>query len=176
MVIHEYQPSRAGKHTRDFLSNFKGYLQVDGYRGHLEAKGFQGYNLVKNVTIVGCLAHVRRKFYDTYVTLSDEAKKDSNTKTALDYCNPIYHLDKESKSLSVEDRYAFKQSNIKPIMTEFKTWLDEKSLTCALESSFGKTIVYAIHTLQQVMNYLNDGRLSIDNNKAERAIKPFVSG
>jgi transposase len=167
MVIYEYQPSRAGKHTEAFLSDFKGYLQVDGYKG---------YNLVKDVTIVGCLAHVRRKFYDIYVTLSEEAKKDSNTKVALDYCNKIYHLDKESKSLSVEDRYAFKQSTIKSIMTEFKAWLDEKSLTCALESSFGKAIVYAINTLPNVMNYLNDGRLSIDNNKAERAIKPFVIG
>ena len=61
MVIYEYQPSRAGKHTRDFLSDFKGYLQVDGYRG---------YNLVKDVTIVGCLAHVRSKFYDIYITQS----------------------------------------------------------------------------------------------------------
>jgi hypothetical protein len=61
-------------------------------------------------------------------------------------------------------------------MTEFKAWLDDKSVTYALESSFGKAIVYAIHILPQVMNYLNDGRLSIDNNKAERAIKPFVIG
>ena len=142
----------------------------------MEANGFQGYNLVKDVTIVGCLAHVRRKFYDIYVTLSEEAKKDSNTKTALDYCNRIYQLDNESKSLLVEDRYAFKQTTIKPIMTEFKAWLDEKSLSCALESSFGKAIIYAIHTLPQVMNYLTDGRLSIDNNKTERAIKPFVIG
>lgn len=66
MVIYEYQPSRAGEHTQTFLSDFKGYLQVDGY---------QGYNLVKGVTIVGCLAHVRRKFYDIFATLSDEAKK-----------------------------------------------------------------------------------------------------
>jgi len=49
MVIYEYQPSRAGKHTRDFLSDFKGYLQVDGYIGHLRANGF-GYNLVNAVT------------------------------------------------------------------------------------------------------------------------------
>jgi len=167
MVIHEYQPSRAGKHTRDFLSDFKGCLQVDG---------FKGYNLVEDVTIDGCLAHVRRKFHDIYVTLSEEAKKDINTKTALDYCNRIYQLDKESKSLSVDDRYTFKQTTIKPIMTEFKAWLDEKSLTCSLESSFGKAIVYAINTSPNVMNYLSDGRLSIDNNKAERAIKPFVSG
>lgn len=60
MVIYEYQPSRAGKHTETFLSDFKGYLHVDGYKG---------YNLVKDVTLVGCLAHVRRKFYDIFVTL-----------------------------------------------------------------------------------------------------------
>lgn len=78
--------------------------------------------------------------------------------------------------LYVEERYTFKQTTIKPVMNEFKIWLDEKSLTFALESSIGKVIVYTIHTLPQVMNYLNDGRLSIDNNKAEKAIKPFVSG
>src|SRR5690606_21807975 len=108
----------------------------------LQVDRCKGYNLVKDVTIVGSLAHVRRKLYDIYVTLSDEVKKDSNTKTALDYCNRIYHLDKESKSLSVEDRYAFKQTTIKPVMTEFKAWLDDKSLTCAL----GQALVSQLYT------------------------------
>lgn len=127
---------------------------------------------------------MRRKFYDIFVTLSDEAKKDSNTQTALDYCNRIYHLDNQSKTLSIEDRFEFKQSTIKPVMNEFKIWLDEKSLTCAPESVYGsaidmaiaQAIIYALNTLPNVMNYLNDGRLSIDNNRAERAVKPFVCG
>lgn len=69
-------------------------------------------------------------------------------------------------------------------MNEFKIWLDEKSLTCAPESVYGsaidmaiaQAIIYALNTLPNVMNYLNDGRLSIDNNRAERAVKPFVIG
>ena len=167
MVIYEYQPSRAGKHTQSFLSDFKGYLQVDGY---------QGYNLVKDVTIVGCLAHVRRRFYNLYLTLSDEAKKDSNTKTALDYCNRLYSLDKASKEVPFKQKHEFKQTHIKPVMDEFKAWLDERSLTCAPESVYGKAILYATHIYPNLMNYLNDSRLSIDNNKAERAVKPFVIG
>lgn len=163
MVIYEYQPSRAGKHTQNFFSDFKGYLQVDGDIGHLRANDF-GYNLVNAVTLVGCLAHIRRRFYNLYLTLSDEAKKDSNTKTALDYCNRLYSLDKTSKEVPFKQRH------------EFKVWLDERSLTCALESVYGKAILYATHIYPKLMNYLNDNRLSIDNNKAERVVKSFVIG
>lgn len=106
----------------------------------------------------------------------DETKKDSNTKTALDYCNRLYNLDKASKEVPFKQKHEFKQTYIKPVMDEFKTWLDERSLTCAPESVYGKAILYATHIYPKLMNYLNDSRLSIDNNKAERAVKPFVSG
>ncbi len=61
-------------------------------------------------------------------------------------------------------------------MIEFRDWLNEKKLTSAPQSGYGKAVNYAVNYLPTIMNYLNDGRLELDNNKAERAIKPFVIG
>ena len=167
IVIYEYQSSRAGKHAKDFLKDYKGYLHVDGYKG---------YNQVEEVTLVHCMAHLRRKFNDIYQTLPKAQQLNSNTATALEYCNQIYSHDRKSKALPVEARLIYKQTYIKPLMIEFQNWLAEKQLTSAPASSYGKAINYAASYLPSIMNYLLDGRLELDNNRAERAIKPFVIG
>lgn len=167
IAIYEYQSSRKGSNAKEFLSDFSGYLHVDGYKG---------YNQVENVTLVLCMAHLRRKFNDVYVLLPEDQKKSSNTATAMDYCNRIYSLDNKSKELSVEARFVYKQKYIKPLMEEFNVWLKEKEETCGNASGYGKAINYASYHLPKVMNYLEDGKLELDNNRAERAVKPFVIG
>lgn len=167
IVLYEYTANRAGKNAKAFLQDFKGYLHVDGYTG---------YNQVDNVTLVHCMAHLRRKFYDVYVSLPEDKRANSNTSDAMDYINQIYGLDKESRDLSISERYEYKQVHIKPLMIKFRDWLNEKQLTSAPESGYGKAVNYAVNYLPTIMNYLLDGRLELDNNKAERAIKPFVIG
>ncbi|NLZ72340.1 MAG: IS66 family transposase, partial [Bacteroidales bacterium] len=162
IAIYEYQSSRKGSNAKEFLSGFSGYLHVDGYKG---------YNQVENVTLVLCMAHLRRKFNDVYVLLPEDQKKSSNTATAMDYCNRIYSLDNKSKELPVEARFDYKQKYIKPLMEEFNTWLKEKETTCGNASGYGKAINYASYHLPKVMNYLEDGKLELDNNRAERAVK-----
>jgi len=68
------------------------------------------------------------------------------------------------------------KKNIKPVMVEFNLWLKEKEKTCADAYGYGKAIKYASYHLPKVMNYLDDGKLELDNNRAERAVKPFVIG
>jgi len=167
IVLYEYTSNRAGKNAKAFLQDFKGYLHVDGYTG---------YNQVDNVTLVHCMAHLRRKFHDVHVSLPEDKRADSNTATAMDYIYQIYSLDKESRDLSINERYEYKQVHIKPLMIKFRDWLNEKQLTSAPASGYGKAINYAVNYLPTIMNYLLDGRLELDNNKAERAIKPFVIG
>ncbi len=167
IVLYEYTSNRAGKNAKAFLQDFKGYLHVDGYTG---------YNQVENVTLVHCMAHLRRKFYDIYVSLPEDKRANSNTSEAIDYINQIYSLDKESRDLSINERYEYKQVHIKPLMIKFRDWLNGKQLTSAPQSGYGKAINYAVNYLPTIMNYLNDGRLELDNNKAERAIKPFIIG
>jgi len=167
IVLYEYTSNRAGKNAKAFLQGYSGYLHVDGYAG---------YNQVDNVTLVHCMAHLRRKFHDVYVSLPEDKRSNSNTSDAMDYINQIYGLDRLSRDLSIDERYEYKQVHIKPIMIVFRDWLNNKQLTSAPQSSYGKAINYAVNYLPTIMNYLADGRLELDNNKAERAIKPFVIG
>ena len=168
IVIYDYQASRSGKISREFLKDFSGYLHVDGY---------SGYNNIKHVTLVGCLAHVRRYFNDAYKLIENtEDAKQSNTAKGLAYCNKLSALDKESKELDIDKRYLFKQEKIKPLFEEFFTWVKNSSNDALPQSKYGKAINYALNQLPNVMHYLERGELDIDNNLAERSIKPFVMG
>lgn len=168
IVIYEYQPSRSGSIPKNFLANFKGYLHTDGYAG---------YQTVENTTLVGCLAHVRRYFNDAYKLIEDtEEAKTSNTAKGLSYCNRLFALDRESKELDVDKRYNFKQEKIKPVFDEFLTWVKNASLNALPQSKYGKALTYALNQLPNVMHYLELDELDIDNNLAERSIKPFVIG
>jgi len=165
IVFYHYDKSRSGLVPKQFLKDFRGYLHVDGY---------QGYNQVENVKLINCFAHLRRKFYDIVSTLSEDQKKSSHSVIALQKISEIYELDKQSKKLALDKRFDFKQNQIKPLFLEFKTWLTTESLTA--QGNYGKAIGYALNHIDSVMVYLEDARLEIDNNRAERAIKPFVIG
>jgi len=168
IVIYDYHPSRSGKIPQAFLKDFSGYLHVDGY---------SGYNHMDNVTLVGCLAHVKRYFNDAYKLIENtEDAKQSNTAKGLAYCNKLSALDKESKELDIDKRYLFKQEKIKPLFEEFFTWVKNSSNDALPQSKYGKAINYALNQLPNVMHYLERGELDIDNNLAERSIKPFVMG
>ena len=156
IVLYDYQTSRGGAHPEAFLKGFNGYLHVDGY---------SGYQQVTGVTLVHCMAHLRRKFHDIYESLPKEEKENSLTKVALDYCTRIYALDKQSRNLPDDERLAFKIENVKPLMTAFNDWLQKMSLTHSKQSRYGKAIDYAVKHLPSIMNYLEDGRLEIDNNE-----------
>ncbi len=107
IVLYEYQPSRAAKNANAFSKGFSGYLHVDGYAG---------YNQVSNVTLVHCMAHLRRKFYDIYVGLPKDKRDQTKTGRALKYVNDIYALDRKYRGLSIESRYLKKQTKIKPLV------------------------------------------------------------
>jgi transposase len=168
IVIYDYHPSRSGKIPREFLKDFSGYLHVDGY---------SGYNHMDNVSLVGCLAHVKRYFNDAYKLIENtEDAKQSNTAKGLAYCNKLFSLEKKSKTLELKDRYIFKQEKIKPMFDEFLTWLNQASIDALPQSKYGKAITYALNQIPNLMHYLDKGELDIDNNRAERSIKPFVTG
>jgi len=168
IVVYDYQPSRSGSIPKKFLSEFKGYLHVDGY---------SGYNHIDNVTLIGCLSHVRRYFNDAYKLIENtEDAKSSNTAKGLYYCNKLFDLDRKSRTLDIEERFRFKQEKIKPVFDDFLIWLNNASINALPQSKYGKAITYAINQLPNVMHYLEKGELDIENNRAERSIKPFVLG
>lgn len=183
IVIYDYQMTREGIHPKQFLKNFAGFLHVDGY---------VGYDRLHNVTSVGCWAHARRKFFDAWKILPVAAKDKGGTAThvGLDYCNRLYAIEQKLQKkfddllgngkLTDEQRVIeCKETRIehsKPLLDKFQNWLDVQSVNCLPQSLIGKAVAYCRNQWPKLTVFLQDGRLEIDNNRAERAIKPFVIG
>jgi len=171
VVLFHYEPSRSGQVAHDFLDGYHGYVQTDGY---------QGYNILEDqpdITLMGCMAHVRRKF-DEVVKAN---RKSGNKKTlaaeiALKYIRQLYALEKEAKELSPDKRYLIRQEKAKPIMEEFGNWLRETYPQTPPKGLLGKAIKYTLNQWDRLNVYLENGILRPDNNLAENAIRPFIVG
>lgn len=166
IVLFEYQPDRKAAHPAEFLSVFTGFLHADGYEAY--------HKLPETIKVVGCWAHLRRKFDEALTVLPKEKQADSAAAKALAYINKLFHLEKQFSLLATEQRKDQRETLSKPIIDEFYNWLN--SVNVLPKSSLGKAITYAISQKKYLLNYLLDGRLEISNNRAENSIRPFVMG
>jgi transposase len=171
IVLYDYQPTRAGKCAVDFLQNddkqhYTGYLQVDGYAGYHKL----------HCNLVVCMAHIRRKFDEAKKAQSKSSQKTGKADWALSQIQKLYRIEKQIKGLPIEERYRTRQEKSVPLLNQFKTWLDKSAPNVLPESLLGKALNYALNQWDKTIRYCDDGRLDIDNNRSERAIKPFVMG
>ncbi len=168
LTLFHYSPTRNSSVPLELLKNYKGFLQTDGYEGYSKAVSEYGLNHV------GCLAHIRRKFFDTL-------KSDKKSKTAaqgLKFITRIYNIEKKLRSENLlPDEFVKKRKEaVVPILEEFKKWLDEKQTYITPKSDSGKAVNYAVGQWNNFINYLNSAELTPDNNIIENAIRPFVIG
>lgn len=168
IVLYDYQTTRASKHPDSFLSGFKGYLQTDGY---------SGYGKLASVTLLGCWAHARRKFTEALKALpADQKDKPVAASIGLGYCNKLFAVERQLKDMSAKERYEKRLELSKPLLSEFHIWLKRQRQQTLPKSTFGQAITYCLNQWDALNTFLLDGRLEIDNNRAERSIKPFVIG
>lgn len=170
VVLFRYSPSRAGEVATQMLGDFKGYLQVDGYAGY-NALGERN-----EITRVGCLAHVRRKFMDVLKAGSNKKKGVASRAVAL--IKDIYKLESaaQKKKLSSEAIQALREEKVTLLFAKLKELCTDAVLRTPPKSLLGIAISYAMKQLPYVENYLEDARLTPDNNTAENAIRPFAVG
>lgn len=166
IVLYDYQPDRRYIHPERFLKNFKGFLHADGYDGY--------HKLPKNIVIVGCLAHLRRKFFDALKTLPKDKRPDSNAAIGVAYCDKLFRFEKQFALLAQEERQRERERLSKPVIDEFCNWIER--LGALPGTLLGKAEYYAKSQRKYLERYLLDDRLEISNNRAERSIKPFVIG
>lgn len=164
LVLFDYQDSRSSKHPTDFLAGFNGYLQVDGYAGYEKT----------HATLVGCWAHARRKFVEAQK--AQGKGKTGKADVALNHIQKLYALESKLKTAPPDKKYEARQTLAKPLLAQLKSWLDKSSESVTKESLLGAAITYSLNQWPKLVRYLDDGCLNIDNNRAERAIKPFVIG
>ncbi|OOM06320.1 IS66 family transposase [Clostridium saccharobutylicum] len=173
VILYDYQKTRSGSCAEEFLKGFSGYLQTDGY---------DGYNKVKNIKRLYCMAHIRRKFFEIISSLSPEALKQSHALEGFNYCEQLYEIEKELREQYIgsddyyADRHTMRLKRSAPILKKFQEYVDNEIVNALPKSPLGKALSYAQKLLPYMRTFLTNGCLEIDNNPAERAIKPFVIG
>jgi len=164
IILYEYQPDKSAKRPNEFLMNFSGYLHTDGANYY--------HCLPPEIVIVGCFAHVRRKFDEALKSLPPKDRTNSKVAQGKRYCDRLFDLEREFADLPPEERHKKRQQFSKPLLAEFFEWA--KNHSHLTKTSLGKAVHYLLGQQQYLENFLLDGRLELSNNRAERSIKPFV--
>lgn len=160
-----YSPGRSSEYPANHLEQFCGVLQADA---------FAGFNrLYQRGTIfeAACWAHVRRKFYDFY-----EAHQSPLAKEALDRIAALYAIEKEIRGRPPDERRSVRNARSRPILDLLKGWLKDTLPKLSKKSELTNAIHYALGRWTPLMRYCDDGRLEIDNNSAERALRAVALG
>ena len=164
-VFYCYSPDRKAIHPQSHLGGFRGILQADGYAGFGELYRSGA------VSEVACFAHVRRKFFDIH-----KANGAPLALAALDRIGALYAIEEDARGLPPEVRRAIRQSRAGPLIEELRTWMEASLRRISGKSELAGAIRYALTRWRQLTRYRDDGRLEIDNNAAERAIRALVLG
>lgn len=160
-----YTPDRKGEHPQAHLSTFRGTLQADAYAG------YHAVYETGQVREAGCLAHVRRKFYDLVM-----AHKSPVGTEAVERIAKLYAIEKEIKGWLPDQRRKVRQLRSRPLLDSLKQWLEETLGKLSRKSDTAVAVRYALGQWKVLELYCDDGRLEIDNNAAERSLRAVVLG
>ena len=173
-VYFHYAPTRAGSVAQDLVGDFKGWVQADGYVGYDVLAENPG------IRMQGCMTHMRRNFVDVIKAAGRDKPKPGGgmADIVLEKVSQLYAIEKQAKELKLEPGQikALRQAEAKPILDEIKKLLDARAGSTPPKSLLGKAIIYARKQWSRLVVYLEDGRLRIDNNLVENAIRPFAIG
>jgi len=168
--IYEYHPTRAQTVPKEYWQDFKGFLHSDGYAGYT--------NLFASYPIQGahCWAHARRKFTD--IIKANKTQKAGLSHWAVAQIAKLYQIERDAKDnyLLPAEIKKIRQEKSKPLLQEMKDWLDKNIERTLPKTPIGLALNYCLKYWDNLMRYIEDGRLDIDNNLAERAIKHFATG
>lgn len=164
-AFYRYSEDRKGEHSQAHLKSFKGVLQADGYAGF---NALYGQGLVLEAA---CWAHARRKFFDICVTGKSQIAEE-----ALRRIGDLYAVEETIRGRPPDERRAERQARSAPILAAFKPWLIARRDELSRKSDLAKAIGYALSRWTELTRFTDDGRIAIDNNAAERAIRPLALG
>jgi len=173
-LLYQYHPTRAGKAASDFLGDYEGYVQSDAF------SGYEQLSQKKGICHVGCWVHARRGFVKVINAKKKNRSKRPHPKSLADeavaFITDLYQVERKGRGLGPEDLHRLRQDKSKPILADFKKWLDKTKPITPPKGLLGKAIQYTLNNWDKLNVYLDDGRLKPDNNDAENAIRPFVIG
>lgn len=169
IVIFECHAGRGAQYPLAFLSEWAGgYLVTDDYDAYKSAAKEN-----PGIINVGCWSHARRRFAELY-----KANKDPRAGFVLKVLGRMFSLEGRIRSRSPENKVRWRRRYIKPLLDKLHTWLTEQLDACSHESALHKAINYPLKakTWPSLIRFLEDGRVPMENNRAERAIRPVAMG
>jgi transposase len=156
---------------------------LQGYRGYCQTDAFSGYDgleeTVEGLELVGCFAHARRNFVKVIDARGKGARgRPGSAEVALGYIAELYKIEKAARAADLlpSEIQEFRMHRAKPVLEEFKAWLEKRKDETSPKGFLGKAINYTLSRWPRLVRYLENGHITPDNNAAENAIRPFVVG
>jgi transposase len=163
-AVYFYSPDRKAERPASHLANFGGVLQVDGYAGFERLTG-------KGVALAACWAHSRRKFYEIH-----EGTGSPIAAEALRRIAALYAVEERIRGHAAEERRRMREIESRPIVAAMKPWFEQELARIPPGGALAEAIRYALSRWLALCRFLDDGRIDIDNNPVERAIRPIALG
>lgn len=164
-VWYQFTVDRKGEHPVKHLFGYKGWVHADGYAGFNDVFGKD------KASEVACMAHIRRKFVDVFAAQGSAIAEGAITRIAQ-----LYSVEKQARGQSPEVRMDLRQDNSKPIFDDLEDWLHAQLPKISGKSPLAQAIRYGLNRMPKTRPYLDNGFLELDNNTAERAMKPIAIG
>jgi transposase len=164
-VWFQYSPDRKGERPLEHLRHYHGILQADGYAG------FNRLYETGRVVEVGCWAHVRRPFYDLSVAGDSPIARE-----ALERIQGLFAIEAEIRGRPPEERCAIRQARAGPQLEDLQRWFQSTVSKLSRKSPLAIAIRYALTRWAALTRYRDEGRLELDNNAAERALRAVALG
>ncbi len=170
LVLFHYDRSKAAKVAETLLEDYGGYLQVDGNATYdTLAKAHPA------IRLVGCMAHARRKFFEADKVQGKKGRA-GKARQGLSFIQKLYGIEQAIKDKKPPEKHQIRAAQATPILEQLHAWALRSVDEVAPSSATGKALAYLLAQWPKLIRYLEDGRLPIDNNATERAIRPFVIG
>jgi len=169
-AVYRFAPNWKEEHVLSHLANVRGILQADGYKGYgkLYAPDADG---VLRLREAACWAHLRRDFHDFWTSTKSEIARE-----ALDRIGELYDIERDINGKPADARYAARQKLSHPKVTAFFAWSEQQLMRIPGKSDLAKAFRYGLARQEAFNLFLTDGRVAIDNNPAERALRPIGIG
>ena len=169
IILYHFTPTKAGEHVRQFLKGWSGYLHADAASNYDEL-----YRQNPHIREVACWAHARRKFYE----IAEHAPTRVLAHEAVEQINALFAIERKAREdkLTPEEIRKRREQLAKPIVDEIKAWLEKHRPKLAPAAPTARAMNYLINHWDAFARYLDDGRLKLDNNAAERALRLAAIG
>ncbi len=162
---YQFSPDRKGTRPNKHLSQYEGFMHADGYAG------FNDLYRTGRITEVACMAHVRRKFVDIH-----KSQGSAIAEGAIKRIARLYGIEKEVRGQPPDDRWKARQSQSKPQFDDLEVWLHAQLTRISGKSPLAVAIRYALTRMKKLRPWLDHGFLELDNNAAERSMRPIALG